>query len=157
MSRAEAWIARLTALSRMIQEVDSELEEISVERHLAVMERNERARVQCDVRIKRLDLRLSSLLATGYDWTGAADFEYLRTLLVDLQVRVSLAVELFEAWRKYLAFMEMADALGQYPADAPREVCEETAARLESEWRLQMGLLERLLPAESGKDSGSAT
>lgn len=145
--RITVWINRLTALSRMISDVDTELEEISVERHLAVMEHNDRAQVQCDVRTKRLDNRLAGMLATVYEWTGAGDFEHLRCLLVDVQVRVESANEMYEAWRKYLAFMELADAMDQYPEDMPREACEGVAHRLEQELQVQIDLIERLLPA----------
>jgi hypothetical protein len=144
--RITAWVARLSAVSRMITEVDNELEELSVERHVAIMEHNDKARVQCDVHLKRADLRLSGLLAVVYEWTGAADFEHLRRLLVDLQVRVDTANEMYESWRKYLAFLELADALEQYPPDAPRDTCVLTAERLERELMVQIDLIERLLP-----------
>lgn len=142
-----SWVARINTLSKIIFETQNELDEVSMRRHFAVVEQNVKLQLKLDGEARRLSHKLDTMMNFMRELTQCSNMDELQELMTDVKVRVANAYELHENWRRYLAYVELAESLSEFPKDVSRDDCHLTARGMQTEFELQMALIRKLIAA----------
>jgi len=144
------WINRVTALLQRVVDLERRLDEISVQRHLRLAGNNRKqdpGTTKLDTEYAITERQFMVALAVLRQWTDRATLEEAHDLVVDVQARLDLAIELNDNYRKALAVLELWTVLGQPTADGlTLDEAQSRAEALAAEIEMQLALARRQLP-----------
>jgi hypothetical protein len=149
LDMARQFYVRISALLGVLDEQEQQLEELSIRKHLALQTSNTKKFLTYDRQHKQLQQEAAMGVVALLRWTECETVQDARTKFGEVVIRMAVAQEAYESWRRVVALVEIARALpGGFSEDVPEEHAVGRIEVLEREFQTATAHVTSLLPKQ---------
>lgn len=111
--RISSWVKQITSMLETINTVNSNLDQLAGNLHIASAVENDKHQAAIQTEIARFSRDRDKMLAELCQRTNRNDLDGVNTLLLDINIRLEMADNLFREWRGRLAQLELLISTGE--------------------------------------------